>query len=56
MTLLYILIGLAAVYLAYSYGAKKGYGNAAQSVQDKTSADPHEHAHAGNKGHGGGCC
>lgn len=58
MTLLYILIGLAAVYLAYTFGTKKGYNQPVQPFTDKKNADNHGHAHAhtGNKSHGGGCC
>ncbi len=60
MILLYILIGLVAVYLAYSFGIKKGSGQTMQPMQDQTDANMHSHSHSNlqkdQKKHGGGCC
>jgi len=58
MILLYILIGLAAVYLAYSFGTRKGNGQATQSLQDQTDASSHPNSHMqqDNKKRKGGCC
>lgn len=54
MTLLYILIGLFLIYLAYSYGTKKRNGQAANPMQDKT--DGSSHMQQDNKKSKGGCC
>ncbi len=59
-TLLYVLIGLAAVYLVYSFGRRKGNGQATQSLQDETDAsshsDSHSDLHKEHKKRSGGCC
>ncbi len=58
MTLLYILIGLFAIYLAYSFGTKRNNGQAANPMRDKTdgSSHPNSHMQQENNKRKGGCC
>ncbi len=60
MTLLYIIIGLTAIYLAYSFGIKKGVAKAVQVVDEDNNVNSHNHVHnraqAAYKNHSGGCC
>ena len=64
MTLLYVLIGLAAVYAAYYFGARKGTARLHAAGIDGTQTIP-EHVHENrnespdnsHKQHShGGCC
>lgn len=58
MTLLYILLGLLVVYLAYSFGSRKGMNQSVQGMSDQQ--DMHQGGHSHNADHhsrrGGGCC